>query len=117
MAILSRRVRRRIVSPLLALFILVAYANIFLVSAPANAQVISEDWKYEIEAYLQEVDANTTAEIVVYIVQTLTGHDVKKDGAEINDIVELGVYIFNEMPLDTPNGPVVGIGKKERDNG
>ena len=37
--------------------------------------------------------------------------------AEINDITQLGVYIFNELPLDTPSGPVVGIGKKGKDNG
>ena len=34
-----------------------------------------------------------------------------KDGVEINDKVQLGVYIFNEMELDTPYGAVTGIGK------
>ena len=35
---------------------------------------------------------------------------------EINNKVQL-VYIFNELPLDTPSGPVVGIRKKGKDNG
>lgn len=85
---------------------------------PVTANVVSEEWATEIEAYLQEVDINTTAEIVVYVVQSLRGHDIKdKDGNEITEIVKLGVHIFNELPLDTPNGPVVGIGKKGKDNG
>jgi uncharacterized protein len=84
---------------------------------PVNGQVISDEWKNDIESYLQEVDTNTTAEIVVYVVDSLYGHGITKDGTEINDIVQLGVYIFNELPLDTPSGPVVGIGKKGKDNG
>ena len=84
---------------------------------PAEAQVIPEDWRYDIEEYLLEVDMNTTAEIVVYVVDSLYGHGIEKDGSEINDIVQLGVYIFNEMKLDTPSGEVVGIGKKGKDNG
>jgi uncharacterized protein len=40
-----------------------------------------------------------------------------KDGTELNDKVQLGVYIFNELSLDTPSGSVVGIGKKGKDNG
>jgi uncharacterized protein len=79
--------------------------------------VISDDWRNEIESFLLEVDKNTTAEIVVYVVDSLYGHGIKKDGTELNDIVQLGVYIFNELPLDTPSGPVVGIGKKVKDNG
>jgi uncharacterized protein len=84
---------------------------------PVNGQVISEDWKNEIEEFLLEVDKNTTAEIVVYVVDSLYGHGITKDGVEINDITQLGVYIFNEVPLDTPYGEVVGIGKKDKDNG
>jgi uncharacterized protein len=84
---------------------------------PVNGQVISDDWKYDIESYLLEVDANTTAEIVIYVVDSLYGHGISKDGTELNEIVQLGVYIFNELPLDTPSGPVVGIGKKGKDNG
>lgn len=85
--------------------------------SPVNSQVVSDEWRNTIEAYLQQVDANTTAEIVVYVVQSLRGHGIKEEGSEINEIVKLGVYIFNELPLDTPNGPVVGIGKKGKDNG
>ena len=84
---------------------------------PVNGQVISEDWKNDIESYLQHVDTNTTAEIVIYVVNSLYGHGITNDGSEINDIVQLGVYIFNELPLDTPSGQVVGIGKKGKDNG
>ena len=74
--------------------------------------MISEDWCSEIELYLLNVDKNTTAEMVIYVIDSLYGHGIKDDGTEINDIVQLGVYIFNELPLDTPSGPVVGIGKK-----
>ena len=82
-----------------------------------NAQVVSEEWKNSVEAYLGQVDTNTTAEIVVYIVQSLRGHGIKDEGSEINEIVKLGVFIFNQLPLETPNGAVTGIGKKEKDNG
>jgi uncharacterized protein len=84
---------------------------------PVKAQVISEDWKNYLESYLLEVDTNTTAEIVIYVLDSLYGHGIEKDGVEINDKVQLGVYIFNELELDTPSGSVVGIGKAERDNG
>lgn len=84
---------------------------------PVEAQVFWDGWDADIEEYLLEVDFNTTAEIVVYVVDSLYDHGIKKDGTEINDIVELGVYIFNELPLDTPSGPVVGIGKEDPDNG
>jgi uncharacterized protein len=105
----------------LVFYLMSVFGTIFLTSSaiilPINGQIISDDWEIEIEAYLQEVDSNTSAEIVVYIVQSLYGHGIKKDGNEINDIVELGIYIFNDMPLDTPNGKVIGIGKKGEDNG
>lgn len=84
---------------------------------PVDAQVISEEWKNDIESFLLEVDKNTTAEIVIYSLESLYGHNIMKDGTEINDITQLGVYIFNELSLDTPSGPVVGIGKKGKDNG
>lgn len=85
--------------------------------SPVNGQVISDDWRNEIESYLLEVDTNTTAEIIIYVLDSLYGHGIAKDGVEINDKVQLGVYIFNELALDTPSGPVVGIGKAEKDNG
>ena len=84
---------------------------------PVDGQVISDEWKNDIESYLLEVDTNTTAEVVIYVLDSLYGHGITKDGIEINDITQLGVYIFNELPLDTPSGAVVGIGKTGKDNG
>ncbi|WGM89851.1 MAG: TPM domain-containing protein [Candidatus Bathyarchaeum tardum] len=84
---------------------------------PVNGQVISDDWKGYLESYLLEVDENTTAEIVIYVLDSLYGHGIMKDGVEINDKVQLGVYIFNELELDTPYGSVVGLGKAEKNNG
>jgi uncharacterized protein len=103
-------------------FLCVIILGAFLPSIPAailpvDAQVISDEWKNNIESYLLEVDKNTTAEIVIYILDSLYGHNIMKDGTEINDITQIGVYIFNELSLDTPSGPVVGIGKKGKDNG
>jgi hypothetical protein len=74
---------------------------------PVNGQVIPDDWKRDLEEYLLEIDINTTAEIVIYVVDSLFGHGITKDGSEIKDIFQLDVYIFNELPLDTPSGPVV----------
>jgi uncharacterized membrane protein YgcG len=85
---------------------------------PAKAYFIESDWVTKIEDYAIDVDANTTAEIVVYVVPSLSGHGVTdKQGREINDIVALGVYIFNELPLETLDGTQVGIGKAGKDNG
>ncbi len=85
---------------------------------PAQAEVVTAEWVTKIETYLSEVDSNTTAEIVVFVIQSLVGHGIKdEDGYEITDIVQLGVYIFNDLSLDTPKGPVVGIGKTGKDNG
>ena len=103
-------------------FLLVMILGAFVAAIPAavlpvDGQVISDDWKNDIESYLLEVDKNTTAEIVIYVLDSLFGHGITKDGTEINDITQLGVYIFNELPLDTPSGEVVGIGKKGKDNG
>lgn len=109
---------RNVFSLFLLVIILAAFVGAIPAAVlPVNGQVISDDWKSEIESYLLEVDTNTTAEIVIYVVDSLFGHGIKKDGSEINDIVQLGVYIFNELPLDTPSGQVVGIGKKGKDNG
>ena len=63
------------------------------------------------------MNPSTQAFVLRDIVDSLFGHGIAKDGSEINDIVQLGVYIFNEMELDTPSGEVVGIGKKGKDNG
>ena len=92
-------------------------AVIPVIILPVDGQIISEDWENNIEEYLLEIDKNTTAEIVIYVLDSLYGHGILKDGVEINDKTQLGVYIFNELPLDTPSGPVVGIGKKGKDNG
>ena len=111
-------VLRNILFYFLLVIILAAFvAAIPAAVLPVDGQVISDDWKYDIEEYLLNVDINTTAEIVVYVVDSLYGHGITDDESEINDIVQLGVYIFNELPLDTPSGPVVGIGKKGKDNG
>ena len=56
-------------------------------------------------------------QIVFYVVDSLWGHGIEKDGSEINEIVSLGVYIFNELSLDVLGGSVVGIGKADLDNG
>jgi len=103
--------KRKIISALLA----GALLSFFVL--PINANVVSEEWAKKINDYLLQVDRNTTAEIVVFVLQSLRGHGIRKDGSEINEIVKLGVYIFNEMPLNTTAGPVVGIGKKGKDNG
>jgi len=109
---------RTILFSFLAVMVLATFVGSIPVAVlPVNGQVISDDWKRDIEEYLLEVDINTTAEIVIYVVDSLYGHGIAKDGLEINDIVQLGVNIFNELPLDTPSGPVVGIGKKGKDNG
>ena len=111
-------VPRKALLPFLLVIILAAFVGTIPAAVlPVNGQVISDDWKYDIEEYLLEVDKNTTAEIVIYVVDSLSGHGIRKDGTELNDIVQLGVYIFNEYPLDTPSSPVVGIGKKGKDNG
>ena len=85
----------------------------------AQGYLIPAEWIDEIEYYALQVDQDTTAEIVVVVLQSLTGHGVTDgDGNEISDIVQLGVYIFNELPLETyDGGTVVGIGKEGKDNG
>jgi uncharacterized protein len=86
---------------------------------PAQGYLIPLEWIDEMEYYALEVDYDTTAEIVVVVLQSLTGHEITDgDGNEISDIVQLGVYIFNELPLETyDGGTVVGIGKEGKDNG
>ena len=86
---------------------------------PAKGYLIPNDWIEEIEYYALQVDQETTAEIVVVVLQSLTGHGITNgDNNEITDIVQLGVYIFNELPLETYDGDtVVGIGKEGKDNG
>ena len=111
-------ISRNILSSFLLVMILAAFVSAIPAAVlPVDAQVISEDWRSDIEEYLLDIDKNTTAEIVVYVLDSLYGHGIADDGSEINDITQLGVYLFNNLALDTPSGSVVGIGKKERDNG
>ena len=108
----------KLLSSFLLIIALSAFLAIIPVAVlPVEGQVFWDGWDADIEEYLLDVDFNTTAEIVVCVVDSLYGHGIKKDGVEINDINMLAVYIFNELPLDTPSGPVVGIGKKDKDNG
>lgn len=86
---------------------------------PIQGYLVPLEWIDEIEYYALQVDEETTAEIVVVVLQSLTGHGITDgDGNEISDIVQLGVYIFNELPLETyDDDTVVGIGKEGKDNG
>ena len=86
---------------------------------PVQGYLVPLEWIDEIEYYALQVDEETTAEIVVVVLQSLIGHGITDgDGSEITDIVRLGVYIFNELPLETYNDDtVVGIGKEGKDNG
>ncbi len=109
--------RKAVLSFLVVMILAPFFCTIPVTVLPVKGQVISDEWRSEIEDYLLEVDKNTTAEIVIYIIDSLYGHGIMKDGTELNNIVQLGVYIFNELPLDTPSGSVTGIGKKGKDNG
>ena len=83
-----------------------------------KAQIVEDNWVDSIESYAQDVDANTTAEIVVCVFPSLYGHGIKdSSGNEINDIVKLGVYVFNDLELDVLDGTQTGIGKSGKDNG
>ena len=84
----------------------------------ATAYFIDSDWVTEIDDASISIDLKTSAEIVVFVVPSLSGHGiVNKQGHEINDIVELGVYIFNDAELETFAGSQIGIGKPGKDNG
>ncbi len=85
---------------------------------PVKADIVDSTWVDSIEGYASGVDSNTSAEIVVCVFQSLYGHGIKDNsGQEINDIVQLGVYVFNNMPLDVYDGTQTGIGKSGKDNG
>jgi hypothetical protein len=104
--------RKRVV----ACFLL--FAILFSGLVPAAAYIVSTDWAVAIDDYAYQVDVDTSAEIVVCVFPSLFGHGVKNNqGNEINDIVELGVHIFNIEPLDVPDGTQTGVGKKGKDNG
>jgi hypothetical protein len=83
-----------------------------------KAQIVESDWIDNIQSYALGVDRNTTAEIVVCVFSSLYGHGIKdSSGHEINDIVKLGVQIFNNEPLEVLDGTQTGIGKSGKDNG
>ncbi len=97
--------------------ILLVIAPLFLVQ-PCKAQIIEGTWVQDIEDYAYTVDLNTTAEIVVCVFPSLNGHGITdSSGKEINDIVQLGVKILNDYPLEVWDGEQTGIGKSGKDNG
>ena len=59
------------------------------------------------------MDAQTSAEVVIFTIPSFIGHGIKKDNQEIQDRDTLANYIFNEVTL----GGIKGIGKKDKDNG
>lgn len=98
-------------------FIIFLLSSSFIVFT-CKAQIIDYDWVDTIESYCLEIDANTTAEIVICVFASLYGHGIKdSSGNEINDIVKLGVYLFNDEPLEVYDGTQTGIGKSGKDNG
>jgi uncharacterized protein len=89
-----------------------------LFAYPCKAQIIEDEWVIDIEDYAYAIDLNTTGEIVVVVLPSLSGHGVTdKSGNEIHDIVQLGVQILNEEPLEVWDGEQTGIGKSGKDNG
>lgn len=66
-----------------------------------------------IEDYLRNMDAQNSAEIVIFTIPSFIGHGIKKDAQEIQDRDNLANYLFNEVSLDG----IKGIGKKDKDNG
>src|SRR5438093_5428757 len=78
-----------------------------------TVNILKADYKTVIDKYLRDVDAATSAEIVIYTIPSFVGHGIIKDGHEINDRDMLANYLFNEVPL---NG-IKGIGKQGKDNG
>lgn len=78
-----------------------------------NANILTPYYKSVIYKYLRDVDAATSAEIIIYTIPSFTGHGIIKDGQEINDRDLLANYIFNEVPLDG----IKGIGKQGKNNG
>jgi uncharacterized protein len=75
--------------------------------------LINSKYKDLIEKYLRNIDAQTSAEVVIFTIPNFIGHGIKKDNQEIQDRDTLANYIFNEVTLDG----IKGIGKKGKDNG
>jgi uncharacterized protein len=100
------------------LFIVLLLSPIYFAIPTTRADIIDYDWVDSIETYAQAIDANTTAEIVICVFPSLYGHGIKdSSGSEINDIVKLGVHLFNDEPLEVFDGTQTGIGKAGKDNG
>jgi uncharacterized protein len=78
-----------------------------------NANILTPYYKSVIDKYLRDVDAATSAKIIIYTIPSFVGHGIIKDGQEINDRDLLANYIFNEVPLDG----IKGIGKQGKNNG
>jgi uncharacterized protein len=78
-----------------------------------NANLINSKYKDLIEDYLRGMDAQTSAEVVIFTIPGFIGHGIKKENQEIPDRDTLANYIFNEVTLDG----IKGIGKKDKDNG
>ena len=78
-----------------------------------NANLINSKYKDLIEDYLRGMDAQTSAEVVIFTIPSFIGHGIKKDNQEIPDRDTLANYIFNEVTLDG----IKGIGKNDKDNG
>ena len=99
--------------------ILFSSLALFFVPVPCcQAQIVDFSWIDSIESYAQTIDENSSAEIIVCVFPSLYGHGYKdKSGAEIHDIVKLGVYVFNELSLDVYSGTQIGIGKSGKENG
>jgi uncharacterized protein len=97
-------------------FLLVS--SIYLSIPTTKAQIVDSDWINLIETHSQAVDENTTAEIVVCVFPSLVGHGIKdSSGQEIRGIVQLGVNLLNNYPLEVEGGTQTGIGKSGKDNG
>jgi uncharacterized protein len=75
--------------------------------------LINSKFKDLIEDYLRDMDAQTSAEVVIFTIPSFIGHGIKKDNQEIQDRDTLANYIFNEVTLDG----IKGVGKKDKDNG
>ncbi len=106
--------------PKLALFtfFVILLFSFQLITQPCNAQAIDLDVIQDMQNYCYGVDYNTTAEIVVVVFPSLHGHGTTdSQGNEINDITQLGEYIFSSKPLKVNDGTQIGIGKPGENNG
>lgn len=89
-----------------------------MLAQPCSAQAIELDYIQDIQSYCYGIDYLTTAEIVVVVFPSLYGQGITdSQGREINDIVQLGVHVLNDEPLEVDAGTQTGIGKAGKDNG